>query len=493
MGRSRVVVVWLKRDLRLADHAPLTQALATGLPVVLLYLWEPSLLAAPGVDLRHHRFAYQCLADLQQALPQGHSLWMCHAEAVAALEQLAEVVEIAALFSHQETGSMATFTRDKAVGAWLRHRGIAWHQAVAGGVERGRTHRQGWPEQWYRRMAEPLLPVPAADLLAERLLPPPAAWQPTAVWQKPELLAYAQPNPQMQPGGRTAGLRYQDSFYEGRGRAYAWAISKPTEARRACSRLSPYLALGALSLREVYQRVAAARRTAPEGWQRPLAGLADRLRWRDHFIQKFEQECAIEGRNFNRGYDLLPQPLRPERVEAWQQGRTGYPLVDAAMRCVVQTGYLNFRLRAMLVSFLCHALWQPWQAGALWLGRQFLDYEIGIHIPQFQMQAGTVGIHVHRIYNPIKQGQDHDPAGHFVRRWVPELAHVPAAYIHEPWLLSGLDRALYKAEDYPAPIVAWEEAYHHARTTLWAHKTHTAVRAEAQRILARHTYGNRMA
>lgn len=492
MPLTQVVVVWLKRDLRLKDHEPLTLALATGLPVVLLYLWEPSLMAAPDADERHHRFAYECLRDLEHSLPPRHGLWVREGEAVETFHRLADEVRIVAVYSYQESGNKLSFDRDKAVARWLKQRGIPWHEAMAGGVERGRKDREGWQEQWYQKMYAPLLPEPDSALMAQRLLPVRDGWDLKACMEHSPLEPLLHAKAGFQPGGLRVGLQYWESWLAERGRPYAWAISKPLESRRACSRLSPYLAMGALSTREVFQRIRQTRKEAPEGWHRPLDSLAERIRWRDHFIQKFEAEHEAEFRCFNRGYATLPQPVIPVYVEAWQQGRTGYPLVDAAIRCVAATGYLNFRLRAMVVSFFCHALWQPWQAGASWLGRQFLDYEIGIHIPQFQMQAGVVGTHIYRIYNPTKQGEDHDPTGAFVRRWVPELAHVPSSLIHKPWLMEPLDRMMYKATDYPPPLVAWQEAYNRARTLLWAHKEEPLVQQEAIRILHKHFYGNRM-
>lgn len=128
-----------------------------------------------------------------------------------------------------------------------------------------------------------------------------------------------------------------------------------------------------------------------------------------------------------------PGDFCQEYYNAWSQGHTGFPFVDACMRCLIQTGWLNFRMRAMLVSFATYNLWMDWKKIAGHLARVFLDYEPGIHYPQLQMQAGTTGINAMRVYNVTKQGRDQDPNGVFIRKYVSELGNVPNEYIHEPW------------------------------------------------------------
>lgn len=187
-------------------------------------------------------------------------------------------------------------------------------------------------------------------------------------------------------------------------------------------------------------------------------------------MQKLEDAPAIEHRCLHPAHEGLRE-TDPARLAAWTAGETGLPMVDACMRALASTGWLNFRMRAMVACVAGYHLWMDWRDYGPPLARLFTDYEPGIHWPQLQMQAGTTGINTTRVYNPVKQQTDHDPQGTFVRRWLPELAGVPLAALHRPWTL---DRAAQRAagcvlgRDYPEPIVDHVAAAREAKARLYA-------------------------
>jgi deoxyribodipyrimidine photo-lyase len=155
-------------------------------------------------------------------------------------------------------------------------------------------------------------------------------------------------------------------------------------------------------------------------------------------MQKLEDEPAIETRCLHPACEgLRPREADAARLAAWEAGETGIPFVDACMRYLRATGWLNFRMRSMLVAVASYHLWLDWRATGPHLARMFTDYEPGIHWPQVQMQSGTTGMNTVRIYNPVKQGRDQDPSGAFTRAWVPEVRDVPDRFLQEPWTLGG--------------------------------------------------------
>ncbi len=485
--RTPVEVVWFKRDLRICDHAPLAAAAQRG-PVLPLYVVEPEWWAQPDMAGRHYAFMSECLDELRDDLARlGQPLIVRVGDMIDVLNDIADAVAIAGLWSHEETGNAWTFARDRAVGAWAAERGIVWHEFRQDGVIRRLRSRDGWAGKWDRMMGADQTEAPASlkpidvDLTSHRM--------PTAR----DLGLADDPCPQRQIGGRSRGMGTIYSFLHERGETYRRAMSSPVTGFDACSRMSPHLAWGSVSMREIAQATWLRQRELKHiggrevsQWRGSLISFTGRLHWHCHFMQKLEDEPRLEFENLHRGYDALraPEESDASRLQAYCAGETGLPFVDACLRCLAATGWMNFRMRAMLMATASYHLWLHWRAPGLHLARLFTDYEPGIHWPQSQMQSGTTGINTVRIYNPVKQGYDQDPEGDFVRRWVPELEAIAGADVHEPWKHPEGQTILGKT--YPLPIVDHVEAARAARQKIYGIRKSAAFRDTADAIQDKH-------
>jgi deoxyribodipyrimidine photo-lyase len=473
------VLVWFKRDLRPDDHPAL--ALAAGMGRVMpLYIVEPEYWRLPDTSARQWSFTAEALEDLRQSLAAlGAPLVVRTGEAVDILDRLCRQHHIARILSHEETGNRWTYARDRRVADWARGAGVDWIELPQQGVIRRLRGRDGWAR---RRDAF----VAAAPVAAPEALSPVAGVEPGPIPSARALRLAEDRCAHRQIGGRQQGLRLLDSFLSHRGEPYRTAMSSPLTAERACSRLSAHLALGTLSSREVVQAAAARQSERPAGrWPGALSSFQSRMAWRDHFIQKLEDEPAIEWRALHRAADAL-RPREPDalRLAAWEKGETGLPFLDACMRYLSATGWLNFRMRSMVMAVASYHLWLDWRVTGAVLARRFTDYEPGIHWPQVQMQAGVTGINTLRIYNPVKQGHDQDPTGAFTRRWVPELAAVPDSFLQEPWKWPGARTVLGRL--YPEPVVDVAAAARAARDACWGLRKERGFREEIVEVIERH-------
>ncbi len=260
--------------------------------------------------------------------------------------------------------------------------------------------------------------------------------------------------------------------------AYPGNISSPRDAREGTSGLSPYLTFGLLSVRQVYQYVT---ENAPDCRGREM--FVSRLYWNRHYNQKLADWPGWTDRAVNPALEGFNEAHHdPELVAAWKRGETGFPMVDAAMRCLRETGWLNFRMRAMAASFFAHVLQQPWWIGADWYHHHLLDSDVGINYTQWQSQAGLVGKPSQRVYNPRKQVRDQDPEGEWITEWVPELEDLPRQFLDRPErtpLAVQADCGVEIGTDYPYPVVDFDAR----REQFWSR--YERVRPEAATALAR--------
>ena len=493
-------VVWHRRGLRTHDHAALTRAATNYEEVLPLFVFDPAFYGSSGLacDARIE-FCFESLSDLDRQYEAiGGRLWYAHGPPVELLSRFADrgwdVLALA-----EPTGRYGR-RRDRAAA----HVADV-HFLDDDGLVRGRDDsRTNWSEHVEAWFSADQLGCPTeiqfadvdfgidvdldgslgADTDADTDMSPGGDVSPSVdvdtdspcLLDRVRLAYDVDSTKQRIPrGGRQAGRRRLEQFTRSIG-AYPGRISAPSAAEDGTSRLSPYLRFGCLSLREVYQYV-----EANAADDRGASMFRSRLYWNRHYTQKLEDWPGWMDRAVNPVMtDFYADSADPDRLEAWKTGQTGYPMVDASMRCLAETGWLNFRMRAMCVSFLCDLLAQPWKPGADWFYYHLIDADPAINYTQFQTQAGVVGTSMLRIYNPRKQVRDNDPEGEFIHEWVPELRGLPPRFLDRPErtpVSVQADCGVDIGTDYPYPIVEYEAARSQAVSRL------EAVREDAHRAL----------
>lgn len=400
-----VGVWWIKRDFRLLDNEALAQAIAENSLILPLFIAEPTVRSHADWSQFHDEATKSALFALSKDIQKmGGRLYIFNLEALEVFKLLAMKLPKFTVYSNQEIGLSHTFKRDREVRFFLKNSRINWVETRQTGVFRGLKDRGKRSALW-------------------------AEFMESDIREKPNRISFLKIDIDSESIGQQHGLseisakETLDSFLRSRGEIYSSGISSPNSGFIVGSRLSEHLAWGTISPRVVYQTTK--NRLSDEDlsakWKRSLRAFQSRIHWRDHFIQRLETEPEMEFRALNPSFRDIQYENSQELFEAWINGRTGYALVDACMRCLRETGFLNFRMRAMVVSFACHALHLDWRFLMFPLAKLFKDYEPGIHVSQLQMQAGVVGINTIRVYNPTKQLIDQDPKLLFTKKFIPEL------------------------------------------------------------------------
>lgn len=459
---TRSILVWHRDDLRTVDNAALAAAATDGRPAP-LFVFDPRYYGGRSLacDARL-RFLHECLADLdRQYRDRGSALALRHGDPRQVLRSLLEAGTVDEIYCNRST--TARYGREVAetVRSWDAVRTFS-----DDGIRRtDRRHRdgtvavdtrEGWDDgddtavPWQDHCEAYLEREPAERPAA---LPDNPVASTTSVEAVEDRYDVTPAKSGVPPGGTVAGNERLSAFCD-RISEYPSVVSPPAAAAERSSRLSPRLAFGALSVRQVYRAV----ESAPDC--RGTSMYRSRLFWNRHYTQKLADWPGWTDRAVNpvmRG--LWRDDHDPELVAAWKAGRTGFPMVDAAMRALVETGYLNFRTRAMTASFFHYVLREWWRRGADFMYRHLIDADPAINYTQWQSQCNLTGVHPVRIYDPAKQLREYDPDGEFVREYVPELAPLPDEHLPKPEkapLAVQEDAGVRIGEDYPRPVVDFE-------------------------------------
>ena len=477
--KKKINIVWLKRDLRTFDHRPLYEAEKSKYDYIIIYIFEPSQINYLDFSQRHQQFIYHSILSINEKLKEfNRRVDIFYANADVLFDYLVSEYNVKNVFSYQESGTKNSWNRDIKTKKIFQTKGVIWSEFQKQGVIRGIKNRDGWDNNWNSFMNSPII----KNEFTFNNFQLNCSQYRFYVDNFSFLKKY--PN-NLQPPGEKYALKYLKSFVDDRVKFYSYNISKPQESRFSCSRLSTYLAWGNISVRFIYQYILNS--SCYKNNKRKFSPFISRLKWRSHFIQKFEVDCTYEKKCINKGYERLKYLKNSSLLEKWKVGKTGYPMIDACMRCLISNGWLNFRMRAMLVSFLCHHLQQDWRSGVYHLAKLFLDYEPGIHYTQFQMQAGVTGINSIRVYNPIKQSIEKDPKGVFLKKWLPELSFINTPLIHKPWELTEIDLIDVSIPSYyKQPIISADLRRNKLINQLWALRKDEIVKKESNRIIKTH-------
>lgn len=438
-------IVWFRRDLRIADHAPLDRAAQRG-AVIPVFIFDRALLHHPETAVARVAFMLESLRSLDADLRErGGRLILRSGDPVEVLPQLIRETQAEGIYAHIDFERIYGRVRDARLNRALAQQQLKIRWFEPGGTTSELVTSQQYRQIWYAQMQATIVPTP------------------TRIYVPPEVLS--QPIPSLADVGHfgdgkpipaastQAARQLLQQFMQEKTQRYYWQLSYPSA--EATSGLSPHIKFGVISLRECYQTVQQLKEIPDQRVGRSRKQFISRLRWNSGFAQRFRYLPQMEVRSLYQGFDAASGDIDETLYQTWQQGQTGFPIIDAAARCLLATGgwqALNFRTRACYASFLSNLLGIDWRYGALHFMRHLIDGDCPIDHYQWAMQAGvTAAIDKSwtRIYNPGQVAVDRfDPQGQFIKQWVPELRHLPPAHLGLPLLV----------KDYPLPIVDYPQA-----------------------------------
>ncbi|MDM0012353.1 deoxyribodipyrimidine photo-lyase [Variovorax sp. J22P168] len=463
-------LMWFRRDLRVDDNAALYQALRSCRQVVCVFVFDRAILdPLPRAD-RRVEFIRDSVAELQAELESlGGSLVVRHADASHELAELARTLEAQAVFANRDDEPEALDRDAKVLGA-LANAGVAFHtfkdQAVFDRDElltqAGQPYSVFTPYKraWLAKVDAFFLKAYPVRTYADALAPAPRALQ-TPVPRLADLGFETTNLGELEiPTGSQGGAALLDDFLQ---RIDRYDTTRDFPSVRGPSYLGVHLRFGTVSIR----RLAGLAHTLSQQGSAGAATWLGELIWRDFYFQILAHHPRVaQGESFRPEYDKIQWhhgKHADQQFDAWCQGRTGYPLVDAAMAQINQTGYMHNRLRMVVASFLCKDLGLDWRRGERYFAQQLNDFELASNNGgwQWASSSGCDAQPYFRIFNPVTQSERFDPEGKFIRRYLPQLGELSNAAIHAPWTARPLEleaAGVVLGQTYPKPVVDHAEA-----------------------------------
>ncbi len=458
-------LVWFRRDLRVQDQPALAAASKDCREVLPLFVFDEPLLRSKTFGSACVTFMLECLQDLAASLAdRGLQLHWRRGDPVDEVVKAARHWQVEAVYWNRDY-EPAALERDRLVAQALGRYGIEVRtfkdhvifepdeirSASNGPLQRYGAYRKRWWARW-REAAPAILPAPR--LGSNRKVRPQLNKLPD-----PADLGYARLDGLM-PGGETAGRRRLAWFLRGPIRDYGIGRNRP--AVDGSSMLSPHFRFGTVSPRSAAQAALEALRRRGTSWRTGITTWVDELVWRDFFQQVLANFPRVADEPF-RQENWVPPRRNTQQFRAWCEGRTGFPLVDAGMRQLNETGWMHNRVRMVVASFLVKDLLLDWRLGERYFMDHLLDADLAANNGNWQWCAstGTDAMPGYRIFNPVLQAKKFDPQGEYIRRYVPELKSVPAPSIFQPDAMSPEHQARCGCrigKDYPKPIVDHQRA-----------------------------------
>lgn len=466
-------IVWFRRDLRISDHLPLARAAARG-QVIPVFVLDRALLFHPETAVARVAFMLDCLRSLDADLRSlGGRLIVRSGDPVTVLPQILRETEAEGIYAYIDYERIYGRSRDANLNQALESQNlrIRWFEPTAGIGELLRY--PDYRKLWYREMTEAMVPTPSRIVVPEETL--------SETIPDLKQLGLLPDRKVIPPAGTKAARKLLNQFIQEKTDRYYWQLSLPSA--EATSGLSPHIKFGVISIRECFQVA----RTALKGEtdrrvQLSLKQLISRLRWGSGFGQRFRYLPQLELRSLYQVFEEEDWDFDEALYQAWQVGETGFPIIDAAAKCLQETGgwlALNFRTRAIYSSFLSNLLGMDWRYGALHFMRHLIDGDCPIDHYQWAMQAGVthcIDKTWTRIYNPEQTAINRcDPEGRFIKRWLPELAHLPVHQLGRPPAFSG----------YPSPILDYKKARQRRVKQLEAQRQQFRQQSDLAPFLAR--------